>query len=116
MSAIERVSREQFAEPNPGLEYLSFDDAGPMLEALSSSTAQSIFVALSGNPATPAELADRTETSVQNVSYHLSKLEDAGVVTAVGTRYSEKGREMTVYARAVAGFVIGERPDAEECT
>jgi DNA-binding transcriptional ArsR family regulator len=114
MSAIERVSDEQSSEPEPSLEYLSFDDAGPMLAALSSETAQSIFVALCGDPATATELADRTDTSVQNVGYHLTKLEAAGVVTVVGTRYSEKGREMKVYARAVAGFVIGGS-DADGC-
>lgn len=107
MSTIERLNRDQFPEPDRSLEYLTLDDAGPMLEALSSGTAQSIIVELSDSPATATELADKVDTSLQNTGYHLSRLTDTGLVTVIGTRYSKKGREMNVYARAVAGFVIG---------
>ena len=78
-----------------------------MLDSLTSKTAQSILVELSDEPGTPGEVADRVDTSLQNVGYHLSKLEDAGLVTVVGTRYSSKGREMNVYASAVRSLVIG---------
>ena len=108
MSAIERTNREQFPDPERDLEYRSLDEAGPMLEALSSDTAQSIFRTLCREQATATELAEQTNTTVQNVGHHLSRLRDAGLVTVVGTRYSEKGREMSVYGRAVAGLVIGE--------
>lgn len=116
MSAIERASREQFPEPDRSLAYLPSAEAGPALEALSSGTAQSIFAALCREQATATELADRTDTTVQNVGYHLTHLEDAGLVTVAGTRYSRKGREMKVYARAVAGLVIGERPEDDDST
>jgi DNA-binding transcriptional ArsR family regulator len=78
-----------------------------VLDSLTSETAQSVLVELSRDPATPGDVADRVDTSIQNVSYHLSKLEDAGLVTVVGTRYSSKGREMKVYAPAVRSLVIG---------
>lgn len=107
MATIDRLSPDGFSEPDPAPTYLSLDDAGPMLEVLSSSTAQSIMIALSREPATATAIADRIGTSLQNVGYHLSQLEDAGLVTVVGTRYSEKGREMKVYARAVTSLVIG---------
>lgn len=106
MSTIESLSPDRTRDPDPSPAYLSVAEAGPMLEALSSDTARSIVLALSGTPATPAEIADRVGSSVQNVSYHLSNLEDAGLVTVVGTRYSEKGYEMQVYARAVSALVI----------
>jgi len=48
------------------------------------------------------------DSSLQNVGYHLSRLEDAGLVTVVGTRYSEKGVEMDGYAPTVGAIVIGE--------
>lgn len=106
MSTIESLSPDRTRDPDPTPAYLSVADAGPMLEALSSDTARSIVLELSGSPATPGEVADRVGSSIQNVSYHLSNLEDAGLVTVVGTRYSEKGYEMQVYARAVSALVI----------
>ena len=44
--------------------------------------------------------------SVQNVSYHLDNLEDAGVVEVADTRYSEKGKEMNLYAPADDPVVV----------
>lgn len=49
-------------------------------------------------PATPSELSDRTDESLQTVSYHLGKLEDAGLIHVADTRYSNQGREMAIYA------------------
>ena len=107
MSTIERLSPDRFPEPEPRVRHLSMADAGPTVEALRSRTAQSIVAELGREPATATDVADRVDTSLQNAGYHLSRLEDAGLVTAVGTRYSEKGAEMTVYARSVAALVIG---------
>jgi DNA-binding transcriptional ArsR family regulator len=108
MSTIERLSPDGFSEPEPDVQYLSMSDAGPTIEALGSRTAQSILARLSQDPATATEIADRVGTSLQNVGYHLPRLEEAGLVTVVGTRYSEKGAEMKVYARTVGAIVIGE--------
>ncbi|WP_152040730.1 ArsR/SmtB family transcription factor [Salinigranum salinum] len=112
MATIERLSPGQYAEPERDHRYLSLEEAGTVLESLSSETAQSIVVELGSEPATPTEIAERTGTSIQNVSYHLSRLEDAELVTVVGTRYSEKGREMKLYASAVTSLVIGEAAGA----
>ena len=114
MATIESLSPDLVDEPDPDPTYLSVDDAGPMLEALSSETARSIVLALSDGPATSGALADRIGSSIQNVSYHLSNLTEAGLVTVVGTRYSEKGFEMNVYARAVTALVIGSKPTPDE--
>jgi DNA-binding transcriptional ArsR family regulator len=108
MSTIERLGPDGFSEPEPDVRYLPLDDAGPTVEALGSETAQSILSELGGDPATATEIADRVGTSVQNVCYHLPRLESAGLATVVGTRYSEKGAEMDVYARTVGAVVIGE--------
>lgn len=90
-------------------------DGGAAVEALGSSTARHIVNALRGAPATPPELADATDTTAQNVHYHLSRLEDADVVTSVDTVYSEKGTEMTVYAPAGDPLVLvaGDEDPAE---
>jgi DNA-binding transcriptional ArsR family regulator len=74
------------------------DDADDLLGALSSDTARSLLSELHDQPATASELSNRADTSLQNAQYHLKKLEDADLISPVDTIYSEKGREMTVYA------------------
>ncbi|MBV0925622.1 helix-turn-helix domain-containing protein [Halomicroarcula limicola] len=82
------------------------EDADDVLSALSSETARNLLAALNREPAPPAELADRVDTSLQNAQYHLKKLEKAGAVEVVDTAYSEKGREMDVFAPANQPLVI----------
>jgi DNA-binding transcriptional ArsR family regulator len=82
----------------PRLVDLDEDTADEVFEALSSGTTRSIFLSLHQNPQTASDLADTTDTSVQNVQYHLGKLKDAELVEVVDTWYSERGTEMKVYA------------------
>ncbi|NEU55281.1 helix-turn-helix domain-containing protein [Halorussus sp. MSC15.2] len=82
------------------------DDADDLLGALSSETARELLAALHDDPATPSALADTIDTSLQNTQYHLGKLEDADVIQVVDTVYSEKGREMKVYAPADQPLVV----------
>ncbi|RNJ25510.1 ArsR/SmtB family transcription factor [Halosegnis longus] len=91
---------------DPRVVGVDSEDADELLAALGSETARDIVATLHEEPASPAKLADRVDTSVQNVQYHLGRLEDAGVVTVAGTAYSEKGREMDVYAPADSPLVI----------
>ncbi|WP_435177290.1 ArsR/SmtB family transcription factor [Halorussus sp. AFM4] len=91
------------------------DDADDLLGALSSETARELLAALHDEPATPSALADAVDTSLQNAQYHLGKLKDADVIEVVDTVYSEKGREMKVYAPADRPLVVFAG-DEEEAT
>lgn len=82
------------------------DETADVFEALSSETARRILTAIFDEPAPPSALADRLDMSLQNVSYHLDNLRDAGVVRVADTRYSEKGKEMNVYAPADDPVVV----------
>lgn len=82
------------------------DDAGELISALSSETARKLLATLHEEPATTSELADELDTSLQNVQYHLRNLSDADLVDVVDTAYSEKGREMDVYAAADEPLVL----------
>jgi DNA-binding transcriptional ArsR family regulator len=82
------------------------DDADDLLGALSSDTARELLAALHEDPAPPSALADTVDTSLQNAQYHLGKLEDADVIQVVDTVYSEKGREMNVYAPSDQPLVV----------
>ena len=91
---------------DPRVVDLDSEAADELITALSSKTARNILTTLHEEPAPPGELADSVDTSLQNAQYHLEKLEDAGAIEIVGTAYSEKGREMSVYAPADSPLVI----------
>lgn len=67
-----------------------------ILTALSTASARQILSVLEDRPATASELADATDLTPQNVSYHLGKLDDADLVDTAGTR-GTGGHEATVY-------------------
>jgi len=100
-------------DAEPRVVGVDSDDADELLSALSSETARRLLGELHDDPAPPAELADRADTSLQNAQYHLSNLQDAGAVEVVDTAYSQKGREMDVYAPADQPLVIFAGDDSE---
>lgn len=93
-------------ESDPRVIGLDSEDADDLLAAMSSETARQLLSSLHESPATPSELADRIDTSIQNAQYHLENLEDAGAIEVSDTVYSEKGREMSVYAPADEPLVV----------
>jgi len=95
---------------------LGDSDSDAVFAVLASDAARSVLRELYRDPATQSELADRVDTSIQNVSYHLENLVEAGLVDVVDQWYSEKGREMDVYAPngSPLVLVVGDgtsRPD-----
>lgn len=93
-------------EKEPRVVGIDGEGVEDLLSAISSDTARSILSELHEEPAAPSEVADRADTSIQNAQYHLERLQDAGLVEESGTAYSEKGREMTVYAPADRALVV----------
>ncbi|WP_435070271.1 ArsR/SmtB family transcription factor [Haloplanus sp. C73] len=85
---------------------LTEDDAEQLLDALSSDTSRAILASLEERPAAVSELAESVSTSLQNVRHHIDNLEEAGLVEEAGTRYSVKGRQMTVYAPTQDSLVV----------
>ncbi|MFB6068520.1 MAG: ArsR/SmtB family transcription factor [Halobacterium sp.] len=82
------------------------DAADDVFEALSARTAREILAALYEEPDTASSVAEKADTSLQNASYHIEKLVDAGLVEVADTWYSEQGREMKVYAPASESLVV----------
>lgn len=93
------------------------DEADELFDVLSSDTRRNAYRSLFDDPATVSELSRRLDTSVQNVSHHVSVLEAATLIEPVGQKYSEKGNEMTVYGPASDPLVFvgqaGVRPRLE---
>lgn len=79
---------------------LTDEETDDVLDAVSSETAREILRAVHERPSTPSDLSERTGVSIQNLGYHLEKLERANLVSVVDSTYSEKGREMDVYGPA----------------
>ncbi|MDS0298865.1 winged helix-turn-helix domain-containing protein [Halogeometricum sp. S1BR25-6] len=115
MARLLPSSSKTEVDASPRVIGLDDDDADGLLSALSSATARRVLSTLHEEPANPAALADAVDTSLQNVQYHLGRLEDAGAVEVVDTVYSEKGREMKVYAPSDRPLVV-VAADQEETT
>ncbi|WP_049971017.1 ArsR/SmtB family transcription factor [Haladaptatus cibarius] len=102
-STVDSVADE---ERDPRVVGVDSEDADKLLSALSSETGRNILSALYEEPATPTTIAERVDTSLQNVRYHLEKLEDGNLIEVADTAYSEKGREMKVYAPTAGPLVL----------
>lgn len=76
------------------------------MQAVSSSTARALLRVLQVDPAPASDLAEAVDTSLQNVQYHLDRLCEVGLVEAVDTWYSTRGRQMTVYAPTAKRLVV----------
>jgi DNA-binding transcriptional ArsR family regulator len=77
-----------------------------VLQTLSSETAREIVRTVGDEPKPPSEIADAVGTSIQNVQYHLGRLQNAGIVRHVDTWYSSRGCEMSVYALGAEKLVV----------
>lgn len=114
--AEDRDDEEEEEEEEAGA-VVGLRDESAVFSVLSSDVAREMLLALYEEPAVASELATEVGTSLQNAEYHLGKLVDAGVVEVVGTRYSSKGREMTVYGPAGAPLtlVVGDGEAVASC-
>jgi len=92
---------------------VSGEEASATFDALGSETARRIMAAVYEQPRTPVEIREEVGTSLQNVHYHLDKLEEADLLKPAGVGYSEKGNEMTVYAPASEAVVLFAGSDHE---
>ncbi|WP_254829297.1 ArsR/SmtB family transcription factor [Haloglomus salinum] len=101
----EAVEREEVPS-----EAVSLDDAGDVVNALTSETARKLVDRIYAEPGTASDLAEDVDTSLQNVQYHLGRLETAGVVEVVGTWYSQRGNDMDVYGPSNEPLVIVAGP------
>ena len=97
---------------------LDNSESESIFSTLSSTVARSILTELYRGPATQSELASRVDTSIQNASYHLDNLVEAGLAEVIDQWYSEKGRRMDVYAPAGDPLVliVGTQPEAGEAS
>ncbi|WP_410764832.1 ArsR/SmtB family transcription factor [Haloferax sp. DFSO60] len=90
----------------PRVLWLDDEETEQFISSLATETAREILSCLHESPSTATEIGAAVDTSIQNVRHHLGNLIEADLVVVAGTRYSEKGREMKVYAPASEPFVV----------
>jgi len=90
----------------PTVVFFDDDRAEAILSTVQSDTAQTILQALMREPMSPSDLAAELDMSVENISYHLDNLQEQRLIEEHDTVYSEKGREMIMYAVTEDPLVI----------
>jgi len=107
------ISGRQDDEQDPDLIAIDDEAADDVFSALSATTACSILFSLYEEPQTASEIADLTDTSLQNVNYHINNLRDSDLIEVVDTGYSDQGRKMKVYAPTNGALVVFASDDLE---
>lgn len=113
MVTLEQLSPEPPEEPNTEPRFISVDEAASVLDRLACDVPREMLSNLAKEPMTASELAEDVGTTLQNASYHLDHLHDAGLISVVGSRYSSRGHEMNIYASNAGSIVIFLEEDME---
>lgn len=93
---------------NDKIEILSTDDQRikAVGELLSSDSSRTILKLLFNDQMTANQIAQKTETSLPLVMYHLKKMQDAGIVKISSTGKNTKSRDMKYYTVDKFAIVI----------
>ena len=93
---------------NEKIEILSTDDQKikSVGELLSSDSSRAILKLLFNDQMTANQIAQKTETSLPLVMYHLKKMQDAGIVTISSTGKNSKSHDMKYYTIDKFAIVI----------
>ena len=100
---VEQLQDDPEAPEVVGLEG---EDADVIFDALSSETTRAVLSKCYDGGRTRSELADELDTSIQNVSYHVEKLEGAGLIEPAEIRYGENRQEVRVYEPSKEAVLI----------
>lgn len=108
-------SEVEVTQESPRVIDLGDEESEAIFNALASDTSRAIYRALYNEAATASQIAEKVDTSVQNVRYHVEKLEQAGLIDQVDTWYSSRGNEMAVYAAMDQALIVsGDRHRSSE--
>jgi DNA-binding transcriptional ArsR family regulator len=85
--------------PGSGVIILEPDDekAQKIAKAIASKTAGEILRLLKDGSHASTQIAEALSLPITTVQYHLENLAEAGIITVVERRWSQKGREVKVY-------------------
>lgn len=89
-------------EKDPGDEKLLIlplgDESKKITQVISNDTARQIIELLADAPLSASDIAGRLQAPLTTITYNLENLESVGLVKVEKIKYSEKGREVKIYA------------------
>lgn len=108
-------------EPNPGEEKLLIlplgEESKKITQVISNDTARQIIELLADAPLSASDIAQRLKTPLTTIVYNLENLEKVGLIKVDRIKYSEKGREVKMYAPVRKLIVVvPERTDRKSVT
>ncbi|NJD53893.1 MAG: winged helix-turn-helix transcriptional regulator [Candidatus Methanoperedens sp.] len=89
-------------EKNPGEEKLLIlplgDASKKITQVISNDTARQIIELLADTPLSASDIAQSLHVPLTTIAYNLENLENVGLIKVEKIKYSEKGREVKIYA------------------
>ncbi len=89
-------------QKDPGDEKLLIlplgDESKKITQVISNDTARQIIELLADAPLSASDIAERLQAPLTTITYNLENLESVGLVKVEKIKYSEKGREVKIYA------------------
>lgn len=82
------------------------ETAVSLFKTLADETTLEIYMELQQEPKTAPELRDLSGTTIQNVHYHLNKLEEADLIEPIDTWLSDTGKDINVYGTTHNPLII----------
>ena len=74
------------------------DESKKITQVISNDTARQIIELLADEPLSASDIAEHLKAPLTTITYNLENLESVGLVKVEKIKYSEKGREVKIYA------------------
>jgi len=108
-------------EARPGEEKLLIlplgEESKKITQVISNDTARKIIELLADAPLSASDIAERLATPLTTIVYNLENLESVGLIRVDKIKYSEKGREVKIYAPVRKLIVVvPEKTDRKSIT
>jgi predicted transcriptional regulator len=108
-------------DKNPGDEKLLIlplgEESKKITQVISNDTARQVIELLADAPLSASDIAERLQVPLTTIAYNLENLESVGLVRIEMIKYSEKGREVKIYAPVRKLIVVvPEKTDRKSVT
>jgi predicted transcriptional regulator len=108
-------------DANPGEEKLLIlplgEESKKITQVISNDTARQVIELLADAPLSASDIAERLHSPISTIVYNLENLESVGLIRVEKIKYSEKGREVKIYAPVRKLIVVvPEKTDRKSVT
>jgi DNA-binding transcriptional ArsR family regulator len=116
MSSIFPIkSEKKVSVEKPEVVELESERSEVVLDALSSKTTREVFLEIYEEESSISEISERTNNSIQNVKYHIEKLEESNLIEVARVKHTENGNQMKLYCpKTEAVVLVASQKNKEE--